>query len=64
MNIYDATEVAYKNGYAAALAEDRITTAVCRGLQIAMVCDVHRCPGMDFCVPCKCITNQIIKEEG
>lgn len=63
MRIHDAVEVAYKNGYAEALDKDRITTAVCRGLQIAMVCDVKHCPGVDFCHLCKCITNQIIKEE-
>ena len=63
MKIYDAVEAAYKNGYAAALDEDCLTIAVCRGLQIAMVCNVSHCPGMDFCVPCKCITSQIKEEE-
>lgn len=68
MNIYDASEVAYKNGFAAALEEKSLRQAICDSLQKTnFACDEvckRMCGSDGECAFCGSLVRGIREKKG
>lgn len=65
MNMYDACEQAYKNGYHDALDEEKLCYAICSALQQLPMSNCHMpCIGQGICSTCKLIAHAIRVKQG